>query len=196
VDAIGVLLAAGAGTRYGHPKALVPGWVATAVTALADGGCAQVLVVLGAQSERARALVPDGVQVVVAADWAEGMSASLRAGLTAARAVDADRAVLHLVDTPDVGAEVVARVLATGAPLARAAFGGRGGHPVLLGREHWAGVLAAATGDHGARDFLRGRTDVLAVECGDLATGDDIDTPEPDAPEPDALEPGPARPPR
>ena len=183
MDAIGVLLAAGAGTRYGHPKALVPGWVATAVTALADGGCAGVLVVLGAQSERARALVPDGVEVVVAADWAEGMSASLRAGLRAAQGTDAARALLHLVDTPDVGADVVARVLATGAPLARAVYGGRGGHPVLLGREHWAEVILTATGDHGARGFLRGRADVLAVECGDLASGVDIDTPELDTPE-------------
>lgn len=184
-----MLLAAGAGTRYGHPKALVPGWVAKAVTALAGGGCVEVLVVLGARAERARPLVPAGVHVVVAHDWADGMSASLRAGLRAARAGDADRAVLHLVDTPDVGEDVVARVLGTGAPLARAAFGGRGGHPVLLGREHWAGVLAAATGDHGARDFLRGRTDVVAVECGDLATGDDIDTPDIDTPESGTPEP-------
>ena len=48
------------------------------------------------------------------------------------------------------------------------------GHPVLLGRDHWAGVAATATGDAGARDYLRGR-DVTLVECGDLATGRDVD---------------------
>jgi CTP:molybdopterin cytidylyltransferase MocA len=47
---------------------------------------------------------------------------------------------------------------------------------VLLGRDHWAGVIATATGDQGARAYLRGH-DVLAVECGDLATGADVDRP-------------------
>lgn len=190
VDTVGVLLAAGAGSRYGSPKALAHGgeWLRTAVAALRGGGCAQVLVVLGASAELARPLVPAGVVVVVASDWAEGMSSSLRAGLSAAQGTDAARALLHLVDTPDVGADVVARVLATGASLARAAYGGRGGHPVLLGREHWAEVVRSATGDHGARGFLRGRADVLAVECGDLATGADIDTPELDTPELDTPE--------
>jgi CTP:molybdopterin cytidylyltransferase MocA len=62
--------------------------------------------------------------------------------------------------------------------LARAAYAGRPGHPVLLGRAHWAGVAAAAVGDAGARGYLAGRADVRLVECGDLATPDDVDTPE------------------
>lgn len=188
MDAVGVLLAAGAGTRYGHPKALVPGWLSTAVAALGDGGCGQVLVVLGARADEARSLVPADARVVVADDWAEGMSASLRTGLAAALETDAARAVLHLVDTPDVGADVVARVLAADGGLVRASFDGRGGHPVVLGRAHWDGVRAAATGDHGARDYLRGRDDVVAVECGDLATGADVDTPPPGS-----AAPGPVR---
>ena len=62
--------------------------------------------------------------------------------------------------------------------LARAAYGGRPGHPVLLGRGHWAGVRAVAVGDAGARGYLAGRADVVLVECGDLADADDVDTPE------------------
>jgi nicotine blue oxidoreductase len=62
--------------------------------------------------------------------------------------------------------------------LARAAYGGRPGHPVLLGRAHWAGVRAAAVGDAGARGYLAARADVALVECGDLARADDVDTPE------------------
>ncbi len=180
MDAVGVLLAAGAGSRYGSPKALAHGgaWLQTAVLALRDGGCAQVVVVLGARAAEARTLVPVHTSVVVAPDWAQGMSASLRVGLAAAEGTSARRAVLHLVDTPDVGADVVARVLAVGAPLTRATFGGKGGHPVVLDRPHWAPVAGRATGDHGARDYLAGRTDVVAVECGDLATGEDIDTPD------------------
>jgi CTP:molybdopterin cytidylyltransferase MocA len=62
------------------------------------------------------------------------------------------------------------------AAVARAAYDGVPGHPVLLGRDHWAGVLASAAGDRGARDYLATRPVVL-VECGDLATGRDQDTP-------------------
>jgi nicotine blue oxidoreductase len=58
--------------------------------------------------------------------------------------------------------------------LARAAYDGEPGHPVLLGRDHWPGVVASAAGDRGARDYLAAR-EVTLVECGDLATGHDRD---------------------
>jgi CTP:molybdopterin cytidylyltransferase MocA len=111
----------------------------------------------------------------VAEDWASGMSASLRAGLAAADGCDV--AVLHVVDTPDVGADVVARVLAGvgESGLARAVFGGRPGHPVAIAARHWPAVLESLHGDRGAREFLRARDDVVAVECGDLASGEDVD---------------------
>ncbi len=177
VDVVGVLLAAGAGHRYGSPKVLAHdgAWLHMAVTALAQGGCSSVLVVLGAATP---ARLPDGVSTVVAGDWATGMGASLRAGLAAVASTPATHALVHLVDTPDVGADVMARVLGTGAELARAAYDGAPGHPVLLARQHWAAVQRSATGDHGARDFLRSRDDVVLVECGDLATGRDHDLPD------------------
>jgi len=181
VTVAGLLLAAGAGSRMGMPKALVrdadgTSWLRRSVAALTDGGCDAVTVVLGARADEARALVPDGVTVVVADEWADGMSASLRAGLAAMD--DADAVVLTLVDLPDVTAEVVRRVVAQGAgraTLSRAAYDGRPGHPVVLGRDHWAGVAASATGDQGARPYLAAH-DVALVECGDLATGDDRDS--------------------
>ncbi len=86
--------------------------------------------------------------------------------------------LVTLVDLPDVGSDVMARVLAaTEGPtaLARAAYGGVPGHPVVMGRDHWAAVSASAVGDRGARDHLRVTEHVL-VECGDLATGRDVDT--------------------
>lgn len=177
----GLLLAAGAGRRMGTPKALVPGWLAASVAVLRGGGCDAVTVVLGAAADEARALVPDGVAVVVAADWSEGMGASLRAGLAALERTPSDAALLHLVDLPDVSAGVVRRVLAaSGGPgaLARAAYHGVPGHPVLIGRDHWGGVIAAAQGDQGARTYLR-HHDATLVECGDLASGRDQDTPAP-----------------
>lgn len=173
----GLLLAAGAGRRMGRPKALVEGWLVAALDVLERGGCDGRTVVLGAAHEEARALVPAGIEVVVAEDWADGMGASLRAGLAASP--DAEAVLVHLVDLPDVTAEVVARVLGadTGPEtLARAAYDGKPGHPVLIGRAHWAGVIETARGDRGARDYLASH-EVTLVECGDLATGADIDRP-------------------
>lgn len=202
----GLLLAAGAGRRMGGPKALLrhppddagaaagwpegEPWVARAARILAEGGCSPVLVVLGAAAEQARPLIPPGVRTVVAEDWAEGMGASLRRGLAALAALTGEAALkgepggavavlVALVDTPGVTSQVVARVrvAATGPEvLARAAYGGRPGHPVLLGAAHWGPAASLASGDSGARAYLAGR-DVATVECGDLGSGDDVDRP-------------------
>ena len=186
MSVLGLLLAAGAGRRMGTPKALLYderglSFVHRAVLALRDGGCESVLVVLGAEADEVAGLLDETVPVVVAEDWAEGMGASLRAGLAAAQDTPATAALVTLVDLPDVDASVVRRVLALGSPdqatLARAGSDGVPGHPVLLGRDHWPGVIATAEGDRGARDYLREHPPLL-VECGDLATGRDVDTPE------------------
>jgi CTP:molybdopterin cytidylyltransferase MocA len=193
MSAAGLLLAAGAGRRMGGPKAMlrdgagVP-WVDRALGRLLDGGCDTVTVVLGAEAGEVQALLDEAgwshdeaVTVVVAEGWDEGMGASLRAGLSALEAAPAGvtAALVSLVDLPDVDEAVVRRVLGTGGGedvLARASYAGVAGHPVLLGRGHWAGVLAVAAGDRGARDYLSGR-DVRLVECGDLASGHDLDHP-------------------
>jgi CTP:molybdopterin cytidylyltransferase MocA len=187
----GLLLAAGAGRRMGRPKALlrdargVP-FLDRAVGLLLEG-CDTVTVVLGACADEARALLDEAgwgddpaVDVVVADDWAEGMGASLRTGLTALAAGPGDAALVTLVDLPDLDEVVLRRVLDTASgptALVRATYDGRPGHPVLLGRDHWAGVVATAEGDHGARTYLAAHEPV-ACECGDLATGRDVDRPE------------------
>jgi molybdenum cofactor cytidylyltransferase len=174
---VGVLLAAGAGRRYGKPKVLVDGWLDAAVSALRGGGCADVVVVLGA----AEVTAPPGVIAIVAPDWDEGLSVSVRTGLAQAERMQADYAVLHVIDTPDVGPAVVARVVgcavASGSGLARAYFGDRPGHPVVMARRHWPQVLSQISGDQGAGVFLRSRPDIETVDCGDLAGGLDIDEP-------------------
>jgi CTP:molybdopterin cytidylyltransferase MocA len=178
----GLLLAAGAGRRMGMPKALVSddtgSWLVRGVATLRDGGCTRVTVVLGAEAERALPLVADlDVTVVVAEDWAEGMGASLRAGLGSLADSSESGVVVSLVDLPDLVPDVVGRVVAAAdgpAALARAAYDGRPGHPVLLGRDHWSGVTATAVGDEGARPYLATR-EVTLVECGDLASGRDVD---------------------
>jgi len=179
----GLLLAAGAGSRMGQPKALVHdadgrSWLVRAIEVLRAGGCDQVDVVLGAAAEEALPLLEDtGATAVVAADWDAGMSASLSAGLRAAAGSDADAVVVTLVDLPDVTAEVVQRLLLRGAhpgTLRRATYDGRPGHPVVVGRAHWAGIVDQASGDEGARAYLAAHH-ADAVECGDLATGADVD---------------------
>ncbi|KHL18996.1 molybdenum cofactor cytidylyltransferase/nicotine blue oxidoreductase [Mumia flava] len=184
VRAVGVLLAAGAGRRMGRPKALVRAadgtpWVRRGVDVLRGGGCEEVVVVLGASADAVRPLLADAdVRIVEAADWSVGMGASLRTGL---RALDdgttgADACLVSLVDLPDVGPDVVARLLTTAAPdaLARATYAGRPGHPVLVGRSHWPAMAASLSGDEGARRYLADHG-AAAVECGDLATGQDVD---------------------
>lgn len=174
--ASGVVLAAGAGTRFGMPKVLAADgeWLRASIEALRGGGCREVIVVLGA----AVVDVPAPARAVVAEDWADGLSASVRAGLLAAHE-SADFVALTTVDTPDVGAAAVRRVHAaageSASGLARASYHGRPGHPVVLARRHWPALLAVLTGDDGAGPFLRGRPDVVSVECGDLSTGRDID---------------------
>lgn len=174
---VGVLLAAGAGRRYGKPKVLVDGWLDIAVGALRDGGCGQVVLVLGA----AEVAAPPGAKAIVVPDWRDGLSSSVRTGLAQADRMAADFAVLHVIDTPDVGPAVVARVLArataSASGLARAYFGDRPGHPVVVARRHWPELLARLSGDHGAGEYLRSRPDVEIVDCGDLAGGRDIDEP-------------------
>ena len=140
--------------------------------------------VLGAGADEARALLADaGIEVdqVVAEDWADGMGASLRAGLRVAWTTTGrpTRCWSPSSTCPTSAPAVVRRVLAAPVDpttLRRAAYDGTPGHPVLLGRDHWAGVADTARGDRGARDYLAPHEPAL-VECGDLATGADMDTP-------------------
>jgi CTP:molybdopterin cytidylyltransferase MocA len=181
----GLLLAAGAGRRYGMPKALVEGgaWLRRAVAVLSSGGCDPVFVVLGAQADRVAPLVPASASIVLAVDWAEGMGASLRAGLSElvrSAPPQVQATLVHLVDLPDVDVSVVRRLAALAAPavVARAGFASQPGHPVLLGRQHWAEIISSAQGDRGARDWLAGRSDLTVVDCSDLASGIDVDRPQ------------------
>jgi CTP:molybdopterin cytidylyltransferase MocA len=172
----GVVLAAGAGRRYGMPKALavhqgVP-LIRRAVAALDPY---PAVVVIGAAADRVRAFAPD-LTCVDNPDWESGLGSSLRAGLAAVTGADA--AIITLVDMPGVTPAAVARIAAGAGPgaLAMGGYGDRRGHPVLLGRDHWSGVAAAAVGDRGARDYLRTH-DVRVIDVSDVADDTDLDEP-------------------
>jgi nicotine blue oxidoreductase len=179
----GLLLAAGAGRRYGMPKALVRHGdvllVEHALATLRGGGCDPVVAVLGAAADEVRARADlNAATVVVNPDWATGMGSSLRTGLGALTATTAQAVVVLLVDTPGVTPAAVVRLAAFAAPdgLAVATYHGEPGHPVLLGRDHWAGAAELAVGDVGARKYLR-QHPVRAVPCDDVADGADLDQP-------------------
>ena len=185
----GLLLAAGSGRRFGMPKALADSgsgpWVRLALDALQD--CAPRVVVVGAARDEVLALLPDDVLAIDNPDHDAGMGSSLQVGLKALLELGPanpypDAALVMLVDLPGVGLEVVRRVCAVAGDgmaadvLARTAFDGVPGHPVLLGRRHWPGVIASASGDSGARHYLA-RLRPTLVECGDIGSGLDVDTP-------------------
>ena len=169
----GLVLAAGEGRRFGGPKqlALLAGRPLVEYALAAVRGLDRVVVVLGARAEEIRAGADlAGAEVVVCADWAEGMGASLRYGLGAIG--DADEVVIVLGDQPFITPAVVDRVRALPGDAARAVYDGAPGHPVVIRRP----ALARAgelRGDSGFRDLLAG---IAEVECADLADPLDIDT--------------------
>lgn len=192
---VAVLLAAGAGTRLGRgPKALLPHagrpLVDHVAGVLAEGGCDEVVVVLGADASRVAATADLGAaRVVVNDEWATGMASSLRAGVAAALAPpDGDppaRVVVAHVDQPGVAPADVARLLAAHRP-GRVTASRWADAPSEAGRPRWAHPLvldaaltgpaaASATGDAGARAFLRENADLVDVVThpGD---GRDVDT--------------------
>ena len=179
-----VVLAAGGGRRYGMPKALVEyegSLLVERAVGTATAVCDPVLVVLGARAVDVwRAARLDDALVLANRDWETGMASSLRTGLDGLRGlpVPVDAALVLLVDMPGVTPAALRRMAEHAAPdaLAVATYDGVRGHPVLLGREHWAGVAETATGDEGARRYLAAH-DVTEVDCTGLADPTDLDVP-------------------
>jgi CTP:molybdopterin cytidylyltransferase MocA len=185
MEIAGLVLAAGAGRRYGMPKALAAYrgelLVRRAAGTLRAAGCARTLVVIGAQAPHVRLAAPE-LDFAENQDWATGMASSLRTGLAALAGTPAAAVVVLLVDMPGVTPEAVRRVAALAGPAALVVggYGDRRGHPVLLGRQHWTGVAQTAGGDRGARDYLHAHDgQVRVVPVGDVADDLDLDVPEP-----------------
>jgi nicotine blue oxidoreductase len=185
-----VLLAAGAGTRLGRgPKALLPFRGRTLVEVLAgvllDGGCREVVIVVGADAAKVRETT-DLTQytVIENPDWQSGMGSSFRLGVAAAAA--GDQVLMALVDQPGLTPETVARLLAAHRPgrVTAAAYRGpdgtlRRGHPLLLDATLRSEAAESATGDAGARLFLQAHQELIdLVDCSDQSGGEDLDTPD------------------
>ncbi|QGU07362.1 Nicotine blue oxidoreductase [Corynebacterium occultum] len=195
---VGVLLAAGSGSRLGlGPKALLQlgdapePQVVRLARVLREGGCTEVIVVLGAAAgEVRRVLGPGEHQVVVNQDWAEGMGSSFALGMgRAARilpATSAGMVMVALVDQPDLSAGVVSflRSQATSHRVTAAAYpdktgGLRRGHPIIFPRDLGVQAAALAAGDSAGRAWLGTHPELVdLVDVSHLADGRDLDTPE------------------
>jgi molybdenum cofactor cytidylyltransferase len=176
----GLVLAAGAATRFGAQKQLaeldgVP-LLEHALRRMRSAPVGRVVVVLGAGADEIVAAVDlHGADPLVCSRWAEGQSASLACGL--AELADCEAVVVTLGDQPRVSPDAIRRVIAgrNGASAVRATYGDNPGHPVLLERELFE-ALRDVTGDKGARNLLLS-VPVRDIPCDDLGGGDDVDTP-------------------
>jgi CTP:molybdopterin cytidylyltransferase MocA len=181
VGVAGLVLAAGGGTRFGaSPKQLADfhgrpllEWAVQAQCDVAE--LSRVVVVLGSCAAEIREGVDFGrAETVVCPEWESGQAWSLRCGVEALVADEGvSKVVVTLGDAPLVSSDVV-RMFVKQPPRARAVYGGRPGHPVVLGPEEIA-ALTSLAGDEGARGLLEGGPE---VEVGHLCSGRDVDTPE------------------
>jgi molybdenum cofactor cytidylyltransferase len=186
----GIVLAAGRSRRMGEPKALLAlggaTFLARTVAALREGGCGDVVVVVGpldddtsrSVAEQARAM---GARVAVNGREDSEQADSLRAGLLALSA-QTTAAVVLPVDVPAAGAEAVRAVVdafkARGAPIVRAAHDGRNGHPVLFARAVFAELLEDDL-PQGARTVIHRHAERSeSVEVAAEGVLSDVDTPD------------------
>ncbi len=179
-----IVLAAGAGTRYGGPEhklsARLPGEAArsvieAALTSVLDAGIGPVIVVTGAAPDVVPADLVDRVTIRHNDHWADGQITSVHRGLDEAARLGCTTAVIGLADQPFVTAAAWRRIAAADGPIAVATYGGRRANPVKLDAAVWS--LLPATGDEGARSLMRVRPDLVReVACSGSPA--DIDTEE------------------
>jgi molybdenum cofactor cytidylyltransferase len=177
----GLILAAGAGTRFGDdPKQLAeldgrPLLDHAIAAQCAVAGLERVVVVLGAYAEAVMARVNFmRAEPVVCDRWDDGQSASLRYGIEALTGDGRVRKVIvTLGDQPGISSSVIARFLDE-PPGTRAVYNGRPGHPVVLGPVQMR-AIGSLHGDRGARGLLEGGP---TIECAQLTSARDVDTPE------------------
>jgi molybdenum cofactor cytidylyltransferase len=185
-----LLLAAGASTRMGQPKLLLPVGGRPMVERVL-GECVRsdldhVVVVLGHQSDRIGEALGElclnpKVRMVLNPEYASGMSASIRAGLPVVEK-DYDHVMIVLADMPFVNAGVINllmhRYLSSGCAMGAVRVKGRRSHPVIFGRKIYP-ELMKLSGDAGARHLFQApEMSACLVDLGDAYDDQDIDTPE------------------
>lgn len=173
---VGLILAAGSGSRMGRPKATIEingeRLVDRAVSIFHEAGIKNVYVVLGAW----QGSVPDA-HVVNNPDWESGMGSSLITGLKSiSENPENSEVVISLVDLPGMTAAAIRKISEAPQEIVVGQFAGKPGHPVKFARKHWQSIIESTSGDAGARNYLKWRDDVFLIELKDLAAGNDVDT--------------------
>jgi molybdenum cofactor cytidylyltransferase len=157
-----VILSAGASSRMGRPKALLPYREGTFLEHLIEvtrhPRIGAMRIVLGAGAEVIRAIAKlDPSVVVLNPDWERGQLSSIWAGLRNLEGIDADGIVLCPVDHPLVSArlvgELIERFYEEKKAIVLPTFNGRRGHPVIFSNALF-GELLAAPADKGARSVV------------------------------------------
>ncbi len=177
-----IILAAGRSSRMGDAHKLLSDWhgkplVAHVADAIAAAGLPAPVVVLGARSAEIRAALEDRpAHYVLAADYAEGLSRSLRAGIAAVPS-DWSSVLVCLADMPRVEAETLRALAAALGDVALPVWGGKRGNPVRWGRRHFASLMML-DGDVGGKAVLADAITITEVAAQSDAVLDDIDTPE------------------
>ena len=180
----GILLAAGAGSRFGGRKLLASfrgrPLIEAALCNLRGAPVDEIIVMIGAEGERLRIIsTAYGARVVENPDWAKGISTSIRAGLQACEP-EARAAVVSLGDQPLVEAEAVRRLVEAfewGAQVAVATYDGEPRNPVLFARGAWPLLERELSGDRGAKVILKRHPELVTeVPCDDVADPTDVDT--------------------
>jgi molybdenum cofactor cytidylyltransferase len=187
-----IVLAAGASSRMGQPKAGLPFGqtgetvLSRIVSTILSGGAPQVVVVGGAHIDAVRGAMPSHeprARLIEHAGWQQGQLSSLLAGLAA---ID-DQLLLEAVlvtpvDVPLVNASTVAAVIAAWrharAPIVRPVHGDRHGHPVIFDQSIFEDLRSADPAIGAKAVFAAHRDRVLNVDVNDPGAFEDIDTPE------------------
>ncbi|CAN5270181.1 nucleotidyltransferase family protein [soil metagenome] len=179
-----ILLAAGAGSRFGGGKLLASfggrPLIEATLSGLRGAPVDEIIVVARTEGEGLRNIaIAHEARVVENPDWAEGMSTSVRAGLRAC-GPEARAAVVALADQPLVGVEAVERLVGAfkrGARVAVATYGGEPRNPVLFSRPVWPLLEREMSGDRGARVVIVRHPELVTeVPCDDVADPADVDT--------------------
>lgn len=181
-----VILAAGASTRLGTPKQLLPlhgrSFLRHAAETALASVCQPIIVVLGAYAERLRQEVENlPVQVVENLRWAEGMSSSVGAGIAALEATSdkISAVVLTLCDQPFVSAQVINQLVkayhVTGKPIVASEYAGTLGVPALFSRTFFSELKALTRGEQAKKVIRKHAHEVFGVPFPEGAI--DIDTP-------------------
>jgi molybdenum cofactor cytidylyltransferase len=187
IECAAVILAAGASTRLGTPKQLVhlggETLLARTIRIAQEAGCEPILVVLGFRAEEVNQSISGRpVSILINRDWAEGMGASLRCGMTGLEQLSPrpSHVMLLVCDQVALNVDVLKglKLTLTGGAktIAASRYAGRAGAPALFAERYFS-KLATVRGDRGARDLIESHAeDVVFVEFPGGAM--DLDTPE------------------